>query len=141
VILQKCLPGLRGGPTRTWHVLSHGGLTNVNAELDQFAMDARSTPAWIGQAHRSYQLPNLARFAWSAFTGTALPGPIQPESLTIPGDDCLWLQDPHRRAPALPQARQPDPEDAIRSPQPKPMALSGTLQDQKLVPQRQDLSL
>jgi hypothetical protein len=44
--------GRRSSPAR--HILGGAGLPNVDAELEQFAMNARRTPQWVGNAH----LPN-----------------------------------------------------------------------------------
>ena len=54
MIAQELLPALgrRSSPAR--HILGDAGLTNVDAELEQFAMNARRTPLWVGNAH----LPN-----------------------------------------------------------------------------------
>jgi hypothetical protein len=51
MITQEPLPALgrRSSPAR--HILSDAGLPNVDAELEQFAMNARRTPQWVGNAH------------------------------------------------------------------------------------------
>jgi hypothetical protein len=46
MVAQKSLPAR--------HILGDAGLPNVDAELEQFAMNARRTPQWVGNAH----LPN-----------------------------------------------------------------------------------
>jgi hypothetical protein len=54
MIAQERLPALgrRSSPAR--HILGDAGLPNIDAELEQFAMNARRTPQWVGNAH----LPN-----------------------------------------------------------------------------------
>jgi len=65
VIPEEGLPGLGGRSTRTNQVLCHGGFTDIDAELEQFAMDARCTPTGIGQAHLSDEIANFASCTWS----------------------------------------------------------------------------
>ena len=43
------------------HVLCHGGLADIDAELEQFAMDPRRSPQRIGNAHLADQFPD---FCW-----------------------------------------------------------------------------
>jgi hypothetical protein len=42
-----------------------------------------------------------------------LPGPEQAKPGTMPGNDRFWLDDSERRAPATPEARQTDPQQAV----------------------------
>src|SRR6267143_542006 len=47
MILQECAPGLRRRFAAAHHVFADAALTDVDAEFEQFAVDARSTPAGI----------------------------------------------------------------------------------------------
>ena len=47
VILQECAPGLRRRLAAAHHVFADAALTDVDAEFERFAVDARSTPAGI----------------------------------------------------------------------------------------------
>jgi hypothetical protein len=51
MIAQERLPALgrRSSPAR--HILGDAGLPNIDAEFEQFAMNARRTPQWVGNAH------------------------------------------------------------------------------------------
>jgi hypothetical protein len=51
MIAQERLPplGRRSSPAR--HILGDAGLTNVDAKLEQFPMNARRTPQWVGNTH------------------------------------------------------------------------------------------
>jgi hypothetical protein len=43
------------------HILGHGSLADRDAQLEQLAMDPRSTPERIGQADVADQRPNVRR--------------------------------------------------------------------------------
>ena len=77
MVFQKCFPGLRGWSTRANHILGHSGFTNVDAKLEEFAMNVRRTPARIGQAHLSNEIANFAGFRRSSLACPALPSPVQ----------------------------------------------------------------
>ena len=51
MIAQERLPALRRRTSPAHHILGNAGLPNVDAELEQFAMNARRTPQRIGDAH------------------------------------------------------------------------------------------
>jgi len=61
MIPQKGLPPLGRRPSPPRHVLGHTRLPDINAELEQFAVDARRAPEWIGKAHVADQLTYLER--------------------------------------------------------------------------------
>src|SRR5258706_12965668 len=59
VVLQKSAPSLRRRSSQPHHVLRNAGLGNLDAELEQFAMDAWSAPERIFPAHGTNQLADL----------------------------------------------------------------------------------
>jgi hypothetical protein len=64
-------------------------------------MDAWCSPERIRQAHLPDEVSNFARhFRPSRPTVSALPTPVQPESLAVPGDHRLRLDDGEGRASA-----------------------------------------
>ena len=71
---------------------------------------------------------------------SALPGPEQTKTTTMPGEDGRRLYDMERRAPATPSVRQPCPERTIKRRQVKSWTAEATRDDQ-LVPQRDDLQV
>jgi hypothetical protein len=94
VILQEGSPGLGGRSAPANHVLADARLANIDAQLEEFPVDARSTPQWVFSAHPADQFSNLDRKAWT--TGLAMahfPGPEKPESFPMPADDGLGLND------------------------------------------------
>jgi hypothetical protein len=72
--------------------------------------------------------------------GVALPGPPEPETLLVPGDDGLRLDEDQRRSPSGPDTRQHDPEPPVCLREPDSVR-SGALQYVKLVPQGQDFKM
>src|SRR5208283_3072674 len=60
VVLQESAPGLRWWLAAAHHVLAHASLPDVDAELEQFTMDARCTPDGILPAHLADQISDLA---------------------------------------------------------------------------------
>src|SRR5215831_1577459 len=51
VIIQKGPPGLRRWLSPACNVLAHTRFADVDAQLEQFTVDARRTPEWIVAAH------------------------------------------------------------------------------------------
>jgi hypothetical protein len=59
--------------------------------LRSSAMDSRSAPERIDQAHFSDQLAYFKRDLWSADATSQLPSPEQSKTGSMPTDDGLWL--------------------------------------------------
>ena len=51
MVAQKDLPALARRPPSSRHVLGHCRLGDLDAKLEQLAMNARRAPQWIGKAH------------------------------------------------------------------------------------------
>jgi hypothetical protein len=51
MISDKGVPALRGPPPASCYIFGHTRLPDVDAELEQFAMNAWGTPQGIGKAH------------------------------------------------------------------------------------------
>jgi hypothetical protein len=114
MILQECAPGLRRRLAAAHHVFAHAALTDVDAEFEQFAMDAGRTPTGILPAHLADQISDLERNDRSSgLAAPHLPGPEQSKAGTMPGYDRFWLDDGQRRAPVTPEAGQTDPQQAV----------------------------
>ena len=85
------------------HVLGDRCLRHLYTEFQEFAMDARSTPTRVGEAHLPDQIANFRRYRWATFATPTLPSPIEAKSLAMPGDDGLRLDKDQRRTPIVPQ--------------------------------------
>jgi hypothetical protein len=66
VIAQKGLPALRRWLPSPRHVFCHGGLSDIDAKLEQFAVDPRCSPKRVCGAHVANELANVRRFLWPA---------------------------------------------------------------------------
>ena len=105
MILQEGAPSLRRRLAAAGHVFAHGALTDVDAKLEQFPMDAGCAPTGILPAHLADQISDLARKDRSSGLAMPhLPGPEQPKAGAMPGNDRFWLDDGQCRAPVVPDA-------------------------------------
>ncbi len=100
-------------------------------------MNPWSTPQWVGQAHPSDQGSGLRVYSRpSTAAVSALPSPEHPESLPVPADDGLGLDDHERPLPTAPPPPEDGPEGPIEVGQGRP-ALG--LEDRELLPESEIL--
>ena len=107
------------------HVFGDGCLRDFDSNLQQFSVNAWSTPTWVGEAHLPNQIPQFRGYRRTAFPMATLPSPIESKAFAMPGDNGLGLEDEliaNRRTGG--RAR---PEDAIRPAETKPVATARTL--------------
>src|SRR5215469_6621726 len=105
MVLEESVPVLRRRFTASDHVLGDAALADVDAELEQFAMNARCTPGGILPAHPADQVPNLACDRWpSGLSVPYLPSPKQAKAFAMPGHNRFRLDEHQRRAPTAPDA-------------------------------------
>jgi hypothetical protein len=84
---------MRGRSPVSCHILGDRGLTYIDAELEEFAMDPGRAPERIGEAYIPDQ---LADFEWdlrSAYPRARLPSPEQAKPGPVPADNRLRLDD------------------------------------------------
>ena len=60
VVRQERAPRLRGGIPAPQHVFADAGLPDVDAQLEQFAVDPRGAPERILSAHATDEIPDFA---------------------------------------------------------------------------------
>ena len=84
-------------------------------------MNPRCAPERVGQAHPSDQGSDL-RFDLRPSTAavSALPSPVQPESLPVPADDRRGLDDHEGPLPMTPSLAEDGPEGPIEVGQGRP---------------------
>ena len=126
MVLQERSPSLRGRLRLSGEVLRDGRLRQRESQLEELAMDPRCTPRGVCLMHLQDELSNLG-IDWRSARAqrSALPAPVESESLAVPPDDGLRLNDHEGLTPSGPEAREPGPEDAIRCS--KPNSSPGTL--------------
>jgi hypothetical protein len=61
VVAQKGLPALRRWPPSPGHVFCHRGLPDIDAKLEQFAVDPWRSPKRVRDAHVANELANVGR--------------------------------------------------------------------------------
>src|SRR5260370_26453041 len=113
----------------------------MNTEFEEISMDARRSPAWVGEAHLTDQVANFRRCRWATFATPTLLPPIMAKALAMPGDNSLRFDEEQCRSPIVPQAREPDPQDAVGPAEREAMPTARTLQDQELMAESKNLCL
>ena len=71
------------------HILRDAGLSDLKAELEQLAMDARGTPQRIVDAHPSDQRAQVRVDLRSASKGAGFPTPVLTEAGSVPSHEGL----------------------------------------------------
>src|SRR5580704_12109738 len=93
MIAKERPPALGWRVSSLGHVLGHAGLSDINAELEEFSMDPRRSPQRIGNAHLADKLAYLRRYRLSAATAPRLPPPVRSEPGAVPFNHGLRLHD------------------------------------------------
>jgi len=114
MILKECPPALRGRFVTSQHVFADTALSDVDAEFEEFAMDAGCTPSGVLPAHRADEISDLARNDRpSRLAAPHLPSPEQSKAGTMPSQDRFWFDDGQRRSPVEPETGETDPQEAV----------------------------
>src|SRR4030081_2376288 len=93
VVTQEDAPALGRRSTSLAHVLRDAGLSDLEAELEQLAMDARRTPQRIFRAHLSDQRAQIRGDLRSASKRAGFPTPVPTEAGPMPTDKGLRSDD------------------------------------------------
>src|SRR6266481_2068860 len=91
MIMRERLPTLRWRASSPGHILGHAGLSDFDAELEEFAMDPWRSPQRIGDAHLPDKLANLWGHSRPSATRSRLPAPVQSEAGTMPANNGVRL--------------------------------------------------
>jgi hypothetical protein len=122
------------------HIFRDRGLTHIDAELEQFAMDPGCAPNRVGEAHVADQ---LADFEWhfrSAAASARLPSPEQAKPGPMPVDNRLRLDDHQGVQNVGCDPIEASKNEAIKIAENKPLWRCSS-QHIKLVAQRHNLCL
>ncbi len=122
------------------HIFAHARLADVNAEFEEFTVDARSAPKRVVAAHLANQFAYFLRHRWAAALAAAnLPSPKQSKSLPVPRDDGCRFDDAKSRTPFGPGSTKPSPQEPVEAIELR--LLHRALQYAKLVAEGDDLQL
>src|SRR3954453_7977780 len=94
MVQEERSPALRRWVPMSGHVLGNRSLADIDAELEELSMDARSAPERIA-AHPADQLPNFEGHLGPAGSSPRLPAPEGAESSTMPWYNRLRPHDCH----------------------------------------------
>jgi len=138
VIRKKCAPALviSGNPL---HPAGDGSLGDIEAQHEQFAVNARCTPGWVLRHHPEDQLPNFRRqfFSTDLFSRLRDPTPVQSKTSTMPANDRLRIDQQERLLPSTPETTGEYPEDFVNRSDPRSGVLA--LQHPQLLPESEIL--
>src|SRR5260221_11550110 len=93
VVTQEGAPSLGWRSTSLDHVLRDARLSDLEAELEQLAMNARRTPQRIFHAHPPDQCAQISIDLWSASKGTGFPTPVPAKPGPMPTYEGLGPDD------------------------------------------------
>jgi hypothetical protein len=113
MIAKEGLPSLQWPISPRHHVGRNRGLSDLDAELEQLAMNFGGAPKPVLQTHSSDQVAYLFVDPWSASAWTALPSPINRETHTLPTHDGLRTDDGYSVKDARTATIQPDKHGSV----------------------------
>jgi hypothetical protein len=141
VMVEKGAPRLRWRPSLAGHVLRDLGLRHFDSEFEQFPMDPQCPSQRVRPTHSADQVPDLrVNLRTARFAVSTLPCPIEPESVSVPSDDCFRLDHQQRRTPARPEAGEPYSKQPVRRVQTR-AALLRSLEYGQLMAQGKNFNL
>jgi len=89
-------------------ILADTGFANIDAELEQFTVNARCAPKRILATQPTDQFPDVL---WNRraprLPASDFPGPEQTKAPAVPSNDSGRFDDDQRRSPAAPHRAQP----------------------------------
>src|SRR6266404_7693303 len=113
VLAKKGPPALRGPSPLPGHVFCNARLADIDAEFEQFAMDAGCTAARVGQVHVPNQPTDLQRHPRSPAAPSGFPAPERLKSSTVPTNHGLGPDDGQRVYCARNEAIQPNEHQSV----------------------------
>jgi hypothetical protein len=88
---------------------------DLEAELQQFAMDLRRTPVRILSCHAADQSTNLIADSRPAATRPRSPAPVQTKARPMPPDHRLRFHNDQNIRPSRPYVPQTGPKEAVEA--------------------------
>src|SRR3974390_2623869 len=140
MIAQKRLPPLRRRPPVPCHILGDRRLADVDAKLEQLAMDPRRSPERVGKADVTDQFADVRRQLRTAARRSRLPSPVKAKTRAVPADYSFWLNNRQGAQHVRCQTIQSGEYQPIELAECRPLRRF-TSQDVQLMAQHQDLCL
>ena len=95
-------------------IFADAGFTDVDAQLEQLAVNARCSPQRVFATQSADQFSNvIGNRRRPRSTVADLPGPEQTKALAVPSDDRVRFDDDQSRPPAAPARAQRCPQESI----------------------------
>jgi len=117
VIVEEGSPGLRWRLAMAHEILADAGLANIDAEFEQFTVNARCSPKRILATHLPNQLADFFRHRRPPrLAATDFPDPEHTEAPAAPSNHSVRFDDDQSRPPASPHRSQPCPQESIGQP-------------------------
>ena len=113
MVLQEGPPCRRGRGAMAQAILLDRGFSHGNAQLPQFAQDARGAAARIRPRDFSDQLTDLLTEGRSTRSRPTEAGPVFTKACALPSDYSRRLHKDHDFPPSRPMPRQPRPENPV----------------------------
>jgi hypothetical protein len=137
VVAEESRPSFRrfGAPRRFAHPVQYGSLGDLETKHLELAMNARCTPRRVLDNHAKDQVAQLPGRRPPATPNplSGYPFPVEPESCTMPADDCVRLDDEKNATPIGPDSPHHHPERFIKDSESRLPILPS--QGSKLLPQ------
>src|ERR1039458_5856670 len=96
MVAQKGAPALRWWPRVVAHIPSDCRLSDLEAKLEQFAMNVWGAAERVRPAHLANQRAQFSRDLRSANRAARSPAPIRPKPSTVTANDCLRTDNRNR---------------------------------------------
>ena len=122
-------------------IFADTGLTDIDAQLQQFPVQAGRSPKDVTGTHVADQSADLFRCHGTSNKSIAAPPiPVEAESSSMPSDNRLRLDQDDGLAPLGPEAMKGNPKEPVRGPKRDSSSL-GSLENGQLVAEGQNFNL
>src|SRR6266404_9077892 len=135
MIAKEGLPRLQWPIPPRYHVDRNRGLGDLDAELEQLAMDLGRAPQRVLKTHSSDQVAHLSGDPRSATRRAGFPSPVASKTLAMPAHDSLGPDDAQGIKNARVATIEPDEQGAVDPTQMQSTARRALPQDVELMPQ------